>query len=220
MHGTHVAGHRGRDDNRVGMAGVSWGARVLPVKALNAGGAGSGCDLISGILYASSQRAQITNMSLGGPGPCPAAVQEAINVAQAVGVLHVAAAGNSGADCNTTATPANCEGTLGVGATDQADNGAAFSNFADYVDVSAPGVDILSIVIDPKTGQHGYAELSGTSMASPMIAGLAALLMSRHPTWAPQQVSERIIATSRDLGLRGWGPLFGAGRIDAARALS
>lgn len=159
-------------------------------------------------------------MSLGAPGPCPVAVQEAIDVAQAAGVLHVAAAGNSGADFNTIATPANCENTLGVGATDQDDNGAAFSNFGDYVDVSAPGVDILSTVIDPKTGKHGYATLSGTSMASPMVAGLAALLMARHPTWTPQQVSERIIETSIDLGPRGWDPRFGAGRIDAARALA
>lgn len=221
MHGTHVAGIiAAATNNGLGVAGMSWGADVLPVKALGANGSGSSCDIVSALLYAARQAVRVINMSLGGPGPCPAALQEAVDVANRAGALVVAAAGNAGADFNTTESPANCDRTLGVGATDENDQPATFSNYGSYVDISAPGVNILSTVIDPKTGKHGYAALSGTSMATPMVAGLAALVFARHSDWSPEQVSERLRNSSRDLGPRGWDPHFGAGRIDAARALS
>lgn len=220
-HGTHVAGIiAAGTNNRVGVAGMSWGAKVLPVKALDAGGSGSTCNVVAAMAYAASQSVQVVNMSLGGPGPCPAAMQEAADLATRAGALVVASAGNSGAEFNTTTSPANCNNTLGVAATDPSDRAASFSNYGSYVDVSAPGVDILSTVIDPKTGKRGYAALSGTSMASPMVAGLAALLAARHADWTPQQIADRIMRTAVDLGVRGRDPHFGWGRIDAARALS
>jgi subtilisin family serine protease len=220
-HGTHVAGIiAAGTNNRIGVAGLSWGAQVLPVKALDAHGAGSTCNVVAAVAYTATQSVQVVNMSLGAPGPCPAAMQDAVDVATHAGALVVAAAGNSGADFNTTESPANCDGTFGVAATDAADHAASFSNFGSYVDVAAPGVDILSTVIDPKTHKHGYANLSGTSMACPMVAGLAALLVAEHADWTPQQVVDRITHTSVDLGTHGWDPHFGAGRIDAARALS
>jgi subtilisin family serine protease len=219
-HGTHVAGIiAARTNNKVGVAGMSWAARILPVKPMDANGSGTTCDIVAGILYVASQAPDVLNMSIGGAGPCPAAMQEALDLAYAAGVLSVAAAGNSGAAFNLPNNPADCDHTLAVAATDEADRAADFSNYGPYVDVSAPGVDVLSTVIDPKKKTHGYAMLSGTSMAAPMVSGLAALLAAKHPDWTPDQLAARILSTSRDLGPRGWDEHYGRGRIDALRAL-
>jgi subtilisin family serine protease len=220
-HGTHVAGIiAASTNNAVGIAGVSWGARILPIKSLDKSGAGSSCAILAGVVFATSQHVDVINMSLGGPGHCSAAVQEAVNAAHAADIAVVAAAGNSGFSFNTPSTPANCDHVLAVAATDQRDRAAAFSNFGDYVDLSAPGVEIVSTIIDTKTGAHSYAALSGTSMASPMVAGLAALIGARHPDWGANEIETRLIRTSRDLGKRGWDEHFGHGRIDAARAVA
>jgi subtilisin family serine protease len=220
MHGTHVAGIvAARTNNRVGVAGVSWAARVLPLKALGANGSGTTCTVVEGILYAAAQGVDVLNMSIGAAGPCPSAVQAALNVAHAAGVLSVAAAGNDGAGANAPESPANCAHTLAVAATDSRDRPAVFSNHGAYVDVAAPGVDILSTVLDPKTGRHFYGAISGTSMAAPMVSGLAALLAARHPDWTPDAIAARIVATAVDLGARGRDDRYGTGRIDADRAL-
>lgn len=219
-HGTHVSGIiAAATNNRLGMAGLSWGARILPVKPMDAGGNGTTCEIVASILYVATQAPDVLNMSIGTPTPCPGAMQAAIDLAHRAGVLSVAATGNSGGDFNIPNSPANCERVLAVGATDERDRIAGFSNYGSYVDVSAPGVNILSAVLDPGSGARGYQELSGTSMASPMAAGLAALLASRHPTWSPDQIADRIIRTADDRGKNGWDPYFGHGRINVLRAV-
>lgn len=221
-HGTHVAGIiAASTNNKVGVAGMSWGAQVLAVKVLGADGAGSDCDIALGIVDAVQAGAKVLNLSLGADGaPCDQVTQAAIDYALRQGALPVIAAGNGAKKGNKSSSPANCDGAFPVGATDANDRVAAFSTHQPYVAISAPGVSVLSTYLDAKTGKHTYAFLSGTSMATPMVAGLAALLLSEHGTWTPQQVRDRIVATADDKGARGKDPYYGAGRINAARALS
>ncbi|HWL36414.1 MAG TPA: S8 family serine peptidase [Frankiaceae bacterium] len=222
-HGTHVAGIvAAKTNNRVGVAGMSWGAKVLAVKVLAANGEGSDCDIALGMVGAADAGARVLNMSLGSTGTrCGLVTQAAIDYARDAGSLPVVSAGNSGSakDGNPVTTPANCDGVLTVGATDPADKIAKFSTHHPYVDVSAPGVGILSTGYQAMTGRHTYVAMSGTSMAAPYVAGLAALLMSRNPTWTPDQVMDRIVKTSDDRGTRGKDDYFGAGRVNAARAI-
>ena len=220
-HGTHVAGTvAAAANNRVGVAGVAWGAKVMPVKVLGVNGQGGTCQVAVGMAEAAQRGAQVLNLSLGGPYACPVAYRAAVELATAKGALVVASSGNDGMSGAPDAAPANCDGVLGVGATDARDRPGRFSSFGPTVDVSAPGVAIVSTTIDPKTGKHGYGAMQGTSMAAPHVAGLAALLKSRHPAWTPAQVADRITRTSDDLGVGGRDDFFGAGRINAARALT
>jgi subtilisin family serine protease len=221
-HGTHVAGIvAAGTQNGVGVAGMSWGAQVLAVKVLSAAGSGSDCDIILGILSAADAGAKVLNMSLGAEGsPCGFLTQTALDYAHNKGALSVVSAGNGAKKGNKTNSPANCKGVLAVGATDSADRIAPFSTHQPYVGVSAPGVNILSTYFDPKTGKHWYAQLSGTSMAAPHVAGLAALIWSKHKDWTPEQVAARITGTADDRGPKGRDPYFGSGRINAARALA
>jgi thermitase len=220
FHGTHVAGIiAAASNNRRGVAGVSWGAKLMAVKVMDKNGAGGDCDIVAGIVYGALQGARVENLSLGGTGPaCSSALTEAIRFADARGTLIVAAAGNSARHGNPVEYPGGCAGVLTVGATDQRDRAATFSEHGPQVVVSAPGVHILSTFRTPD-GQHKYAYLDGTSMATPFVAGLAALLLSAHPDWTPAQVRQRIVTTVDDLGPRGRDNYFGAGRINAARAL-
>ena len=222
-HGTHVAGIiAAKTNNRVGVAGMSWGAKVLAVKVLAANGQGSDCDIALGLVGAADAGAKVINMSLGSTGQqCGIVTQAAIDYTRDAGALPVVSAGNSGSakDGNPVTTPANCDGVLTVGATDPGDKIAKFSTHHPYVDVSAPGVGILSTGYEAMTGRHTYVQLSGTSMAAPYVAGLAALLMSRNPAWTPDQVMDRIVKTSDDRGKRGKDDYFGVGRVNAARAI-
>jgi subtilisin family serine protease len=225
-HGTHVAGIiAARPDNRTGISGMSWGARILPLKACDSQGACGNFEVTAAIVRAIQEKAQVVNLSLGAPGEsCPREFDLAAQLAQRQNVLLVAAAGNSAQEGNPTSYPAACDGYVAVGATSPTDEWATFSEHGDYVDVAAPGVMILSTVPpallmqdDPSTPGYGFAD--GTSMATPHVAGLAALLFSQHPDWQPSHVQHRIESTAVDLGARGRDPYFGAGRIDVRRAV-
>ncbi len=221
-HGTHVAGIvAASTNNRVGVAGMSWGAKLLAVKVLADDGEGSDCDIALGMVSAADAGAKVLNMSLGSEGvECGFVAQAAVDYVRDKGALPVVSSGNGARKGNKVTSPASCAGVLAVGATDQNDRVAVFSTHHSYVGVSAPGVGIVSTYIDPKTGNRTYASMSGTSMAAPFVSGLAALLMAKNPTWTPDQVMDRIVKTSKDRGLRGKDPYYGAGRIDAARALA
>jgi serine protease len=221
-HGTHVAGIiAAATDNKVGVAGMSWGAKVLAVKVLGAAGSGSDCDIALGLVSAAQAGATVLNLSLGAEGiDCGAVMQQAIDYVRGNDGLPVVSAGNGALQGNHSASPANCAGVLAVGATDGLDRIAKFSTHQPYVGVSAPGVGVLSTYFDPKTHKHEYAILSGTSMAAPFVAGLAALVRSRHQDWTVDQVITRITSTADDLGLRGRDAFYGSGRINAARALA
>ncbi|SIS62711.1 S8 family peptidase [Salimicrobium flavidum] len=171
-HGTHVAGSAAAEtDNATGVAGMAPDTNILAVRALDADGSGSLNDIADAIRYSADTGAEVINLSLG----CDCDTQtleDAVDYAWNQGSVVIAAAGNDGV--STTFEPASYDNAIAVGAVDSNNNIASFSNYGSWVDVTAPGVDIVSTV------QNGsYASLSGTSMASPHVAGLAGLLASQ-----------------------------------------
>lgn len=212
-HGTHVSGTAAAaTDNNTGVAGLGWGATVLPLKMMDRYGGGYASDLASAIYYAADRGAKVINMSLGGDASCPDYLQEAIDYAYGRGVLLVAAAGNNGG--NRSVFPANCNHVLGVAATTSGDTRASFSNYGSHVSVAAPGVSILSTCLG-----GGYCSRQGTSTATPFVAGLAALVYARYSAYTPDQVASAILDNAMDLGTSGWDPYYGCGRIDAFQAV-
>lgn len=222
-HGTHVSGViAANSDNREGIAGMSWGAKVMPLKACDSQGTCSDFALVASIVTAATSGAKVVNLSLGGASPaCPRAFQVAARFAEARGVLLVAAVGNTAAQGNPINYPAGCDGYLGVGATDPFDRWARFSSHAKYVDLTAPGVQVLSTLPPDFSDKRtpGYGLLNGTSMAAPHVSGLAALLFSARPEWEPVDVKQKMERTAKDLGKKGWDPFFGHGRINVAKAV-
>ena len=221
-HGTNVAGIVAAALNGVGVSGVAPAAKILPVRVLDDYGSGYTSDVANGVIYA-ADRAQVLNLSLGGTGSS-ATLQNAINyAANTKGRLVVAAAGNCGDNnypyngCtvqNQTFYPAAYPNVLAVAATNNSDAHASFSTSGSYVDVSAPGVSIYNTYM----GNSYYTE-SGTSQASPHVAGLAALIWSKYPSYTAAQVWNRLTSTAVDLGTAGRDDVFGAGRIDVKAAL-
>jgi subtilisin family serine protease len=219
-HGTAVAGViAASTNNKVGVAGISWGATVLAERVLGKQGSGSMCTVAAGIIDAVDAGAKVLNLSLGGPGDaCPLIVEKALSYAHDHGALVVVSAGNDGAKGNPVDYPAGCSGAFAVGATDTRDRKAGFSEYGPQVDITAPGVGILTTTWQ-EGGKHGYAFESGTSLSAPIVTGAAALLLSKHPTWTPDQVRARLVATALDKGKRGRDDLYGAGIVDIGRAL-
>jgi subtilisin family serine protease len=219
-HGTHVAGiAAAASNNGKGVAGVSWGAKIMPLKILDSGGGGTTYNLSQAIMYAADHGAKVINMSLGGNcGPGWPDVEAAIDYAVDKGGLLIAASGN---DYSASVfCPGAINGVMAVGATDDDDFRASYSNYGSALDVVAPGSSIYSTLIDSNpagAGTYGYN--SGTSMASPHAAGLAALLWSYAPDLSRGQIESIIQGTADDLGSSGWDQYYGYGRINARRAL-
>jgi len=211
-HGTHVSGiAAARINNSIGIAGMAGDATIMPVDVFG-GGVGTYEDLIRAIIYATDNGARVINMSLGASS-YSRGEEAAVDYAWNHGVVVVAAAGNTGR--NTYHYPAAHPNTIAVAATDASDNRAGFSTYGDFVDVAAPGVNILSTL---RSGDYGG--MSGTSMASPHVAGLAGLLFSLNPQLTNAQVRELIEKNVDDLGTTSWDPYFGSGRINARKALA
>ncbi|MBL0350301.1 MAG: S8 family serine peptidase [Elusimicrobia bacterium] len=211
-HGTHVAGTiAATANNGLGVAGVAFGARLMPLKGLDAGGAGYESDLAAGIIYAADNGARIINASWGGSSK-GALIEAAVNYARESGVLLVAAAGNSN---GPVGYPAALDGVAAVAATDDADRKADFSSFGPPMDVAAPGVGILSTL---PGGTYGTK--SGTSMAAPHVSGVAALVAALHPFYTPAQLLAALRLAVDDVETPGFDAATGAGRINAARAAS
>jgi len=211
-HGTHVSGTiagRGTDG---GLYGVAPQATLIPVKVLDADGAGSLSDIVKGIDWAVKARVDVINMSLGGAAGS-AALGRAVKDALAKGVVVVCAAGNSGPDPDSVGYPAGYPGVIAVAASDSADQIADFSSRGRPIAFIAPGVDIVSTVPG-----GGYKKLSGTSMASPHVAGLAALALERGAA-GPGGVRAAFKAAASRLCAQGCLPASeeGAGLIDAAK---
>ncbi len=216
-HGTHVAGIAGANTNNgIGVAGVCGGCDLLAVKVLRADGYGLDSRVADGIRYAADWGAAygkrtIINLSLGSPDPSTI-LADAVSYAQSKGALIIAAAGNQGT--NTLFYPAAYPGVIGVSATDSSDRRAWFSNYGSYVDIAAPGVDILS------TYPGGYyTRLDGTSMAAPHIAGVAGLVWSVWCRASAETVQNILLSTATDLGDPGWDPYFGYGLVNAEAAV-
>ena len=224
-HGTHVAGVIAAEiNNGIGIAGVAPGCRVMPVKVLDSKGEGNTSDIVAGLLYAADAGARIINLSLGG-GAGGTALEEAIRYAQGKGCLVIAAMGNDGK--NAQEYPAAYSGVIGVGATGRSNGIAEFSNFGTWISVSAPGDGIYSTMptyestlSESEGAGVGYGYLSGTSMATPYVAGVAALVASLYPNMPASGIKSQIERSTQDLGVPGFDGFFGFGQVSARRALA
>lgn len=211
-HGTHVAGViAAKTNNKNGIAGMSWNSKLMPVKAIGADGSGTAFDIAQGIIWATDHGADVINLSVGNY-TSSAELKNACRYAFDHNVVLVAATGNDNTD--QPGYPAAYSEVMGVSAIDHNKRRADFSNFGDYVDVVAPGVDIASTYI-----YSDYAALSGTSMACPHVSALASLIRSVHPKMKNTQVMEIIRHTAQDLGRKGKDPMFGYGMINVNAAL-
>lgn len=221
-HGTWVAGIiAAKPNDGYGIAGISWSDKILPVKIMTREGTGSTSDLIAGIRWAADHGATVINMSVGG-FPYTQGVQDAINYAWGKGVILVGAAGNNNRD--ETFYPASMANVVSVSATQVNDEFSHWSSYGSAVDVSAPGASVqttnctVCTYADHDTwGSHTY--ISGTSFATPNVAGVVALIQARYPSFTPQQVVDRLIGTVDDRGAAGWDKRYGRGRVNAYRAL-
>ncbi|MDY7090471.1 MAG: S8 family serine peptidase, partial [Actinomycetota bacterium] len=219
-HGTHVAGTIAAvTGNGVGISAIAPHSKIMPVRVLGANGSGYMSDAAEGIIWAADHGASVINMSLGSSSKVTA-VTNAIAYARSKGVVVVAAAGNDRANGSPTNYPAADAGVIGVAATDSADRVAGYSNAGSYVDVAAPGSSIISTYPTALGGKTGYVSMSGTSMASPHVAAVAALLKAARSTLTPDQVESALETSAVDLGATGFDNDFGNGRIDAAAALA
>lgn len=211
-HGTHVAGIiAARINNYEGIAGLTPNARIMPVKVLDASGAGSTYAVAQGIIWAADHGADVINLSLGNYAQSDF-LHDAIRYAYERDIVLVAATGNDFTE--SPGYPAAYPEVFAVGASDYNQQLAQFSNYGSYVDAAAPGVSIASTYPGSQ-----YAALSGTSMASPHAAALAAMIRGLNPDLTNEQIMELMRATCVDLGDPGHDIYYGYGQIDIAGAL-
>jgi len=207
-HGTHVAGIIAAEDNNTGVVGVAPRASLYALKVLDSKGSGYVSDVVMAIQWATENDIQVINMSLGG------AATDLLWAAcwlayEFDGLILVAAAGNGG----SVIYPAAYDSVIAVSATNSADELAWFSSIGDEVELAAPGEDIYSTYKD-----GGYTTLSGTSMASPHVAGVAALVWAVNTGWTNDDVRAQLQDTADDLGEVGWDSEYGWGLVNAAEA--
>ncbi len=235
-HGTHVAGTiAARTNNGVGVAGVAFDAKIVPVRVLGRCG-GYTSDIADGIIWASggtvsnapanANPAKVLNMSLGGSGACSQTSQAAINSARSRGSVIVVAAGNSNTDASNF-NPANCAGVVTVAAVNRNGGRASYSNYGNAIDVAAPGGETYptasnGILSTLNTGTSGpgsdsYSYYQGTSMAAPHVAGVAALMLSKTPGLTPDQIEAKLKSSARSFPATC--NSCGSGIVDAAAAL-
>ena len=220
-HGTWVAGViAANTNNGIGIAGISWSDRILPVKVMGANGTGTTSSLAFGIRWAADHGAKVINMSVGG-FPHSTFVLDSVNYAWSKGAVLVGAAGNN--RLLEEFLPASYPNVISVSATQEDDEFANWSSYGAKVDVSAPGASILTTDCTAcpasPAGSVGYAIVSGTSFATPNTAAVVALIRARFPTMTNQQVVDRLLATVDDRGYAGWDNRYGRGRVNAARAV-
>ncbi len=219
-HGTHVAGVIGALDNNLGVIGVAPQVDLYAVKVLDYNGSGYEDDVANGIIWSQNNAIDIVSMSLGADVHMPL-VESAVNSAYSNGVLIIAAAGNDGFKRPTYDTvdyPGRYDSVVAVAATTQNNKRAVWGAWSSSstgwdVEVSAPGDQILSTYYDNR-----YATMSGTSMATPMVSGVAALVLNANPDFSPTEVRERLQETAIDIGSTGVDVEFGYGLVDAINA--
>jgi thermitase len=213
-HGTHVAGTVAAiANNGKGVAGVAFNSRLSICKALNSSGSGAISGVANCIRWAAQQGVKVISTSLG--GSASTTLQQAVQAAwnNGNGAVVVAAAGNDGN--STVSYPAGYPEVVSVAAIDSSSAHASFSNANSDVEVSAAGVNVLST----KRG-GGYVQLSGTSMATPHAAGVAALIAFHNPTWTAAQVRSKLDAATDDLGPAGRDSTYGFGAVDLVKAMA
>ena len=220
-HGTHVAGTIAATANGRGLIGVAPRARVYAVKVLNRRGSGQTSWILNGLAWCMRARMHVINLSLGGGARThnPRVYSQAYEIAgrrlRRRGILPVAAAGNSGATrAPYVGNPARCPSFMAVSAIDCKRRRSSFSSYGPQVEICAPGSKVWSTV-----PTRGYRQLSGTSMACPHVAGVAALVKRRHPTWSGDRIRVHLWRTALDLGRPGRDWFFGYGQVNAFRAV-
>jgi type VII secretion-associated serine protease mycosin len=215
-HGTHVAGIiAAAADNGVGIAGGAPGVKILPVRVLDQNGSGYSSNVAQGIIWAVDHGARVINLSLGGTTPSDG-TRAAIKYANGKGAIVLAAAGNDGAGANQPLYPAAFSEAVAVAAVDGNRNRASFSNYGGYVDIAAPGADIISTYSSSRTA---YAAMSGTSMATPYASAAAALVASINKKATATGIRNALEGTAVDLGPGGTDIYFGHGLIDPRAAV-
>lgn len=212
-HGTAVAGAvAAAGNNGIGVAGVAYGCKILPVKVLDATNYGSYSAIAKGITFAADQGARIINASICGK-TSSFTLQAAVDYAWTKNAVVFAAAGN---DANSEERfPAACRTVVGVSALDSTNALAGFSSYGNHVTVSAPGKDIFTT---QRTSSYG--KWYGTSFACPVVAGVGALMLSVNPELSNHELVEILKETSDDLGTSGYDTKFGHGRVNAARSVA
>ncbi|PWK13436.1 S8 family serine peptidase [Tumebacillus permanentifrigoris] len=210
-HGTHCAGLAAAiTNNATNVAGVDWNAKIMPIKVLDSTGSGFDSDIDTAVYWAADHGANVISMSLGG-AVFSQATQDAINYAYNKGLIIVAAAGNE--STSAMSYPAAYNNVLSVASTTSTDAKSSFSNYGSWVDVAAPGSSILSL----KLG-GGTTTMSGTSMATPIVAGLASLTWSKNLTYTNTAVINRINTTADKI--TGTGTYWINGRVNAYKAVN
>lgn len=218
-HGTHVAGIiAANTNNSIGVAGVCPSCQLIIGKVMDDNGDGTTSDAIAGIIWAADQGAKVINLSLGTTDPETVPLyQQAIDYATQKGAVVVAAAGNS--NTPTKLYPAAVPGVISVGATDNANRKASFSSYGTWVQIAAPGANILSTLPDHtnEKGVLNYGYDSGTSMAGPFVAGVAALVAATPYGTSPQAIAERLYTTATKID--GTGNYWNNGLVNATAAV-
>ncbi|MBP6085410.1 S8 family serine peptidase, partial [Candidatus Gracilibacteria bacterium] len=230
-HGTQAAGLIAANGNTQGIIGVAPQTKIMVLKVLDDNGNGSTSDVVQAIHYAVNQGANVINMSFGGANAMTAPLISACNDALQAGVVLVAAAGNSNLDIVAhNFAPAAVPGVIVAAASDSNGQRASFSNYGNKVDLTAPGIALLttragtnsepsSQVIGSTSNPNGYIVVTGTSFSAPLVSGAAALLKGQNPQWTVDQIRTRLQNSSTDMGSVGKDPLFGYGRLNVEAAL-
>jgi len=235
-HGTFIAGIiAATADNGHGIAGINWGVQIMPLKIMNVFGRGRAFNVARAIVYAVDHGAKVINLSIESEH-LTKTEQLAVDYAYDHGALIVVAAGNQSSDTVDLA-PVSMNHVLAVAATDIDDQRALFSNWGRHIKLAAPGIEILSLrarrtdlmllfgAKDYTPGesfvgpQSQFLHASGTSFSAPIVAGVASLIWAKNPGLTNVQVERMLLESADDIGLPGWDQFFGAGRVNAAKAL-
>lgn len=222
-HGTHVSGIvAALSNNSTGISGLAPKCKIMPIKVLSGKGEGNDSDIAEGIIWSVDHGANIINLSLGGGGSGKT-LENAMTYAYKNNVLVIAAMGNNGSNVKTY--PAAYKNVIAVAATDSKNKVAPFSNYGEWVSVSAPGLKIYStfptykVELSRYNIDTTYGTLSGTSMATPYVAGLAALIYSKNPSMNRSDVRKKIEQYTLDIDKKGFDDFSGTGLIDAYKSL-
>ena len=230
-HGTHVTGTIAQSTNNSwGCAGIAYEATILPIKVLDSSGSGTYDAIANGIIWAADHGARVINMSLGG-SQGSTTLYNAIEYAYSNGVVIVCAAGNDGRAL--VSYPAAYSECIAVGATRFDGKRVRYSNYGSALDIVAPGGDtsvdqnkdgygdgILQQTFSGSPTSFGYYFFQGTSMATPHVAAVAALVLSVHPEYTNSQVRTALLSTAKDLGTAGWDRYYGYGLVNAYGAVN